>query len=75
MSAFLRYTVSRLALFVIAAALLSLTGMTGLYLVLAALVLSAVGSLVLLRNQRTALADEVAARAERRLRLEDQSPE
>lgn len=75
MSAFLRYTVSRLALFVIAAALLSLTGMTGLYLVLAALVLSAVGSLVLLRNQRAALADEVAARAERRLRREDQSPE
>lgn len=70
MTAFFRYTLSRMAIFAIAVALLSLAGMNGLWLLLAALVLSSIASIFLLGNQRAALADEVAKRVNR-----DQSPE
>jgi UPF0716 family protein affecting phage T7 exclusion len=73
-SAFLRYTLSRLGLFLISAVLLGLVGLSGLNLALAALVVSAIASFFLLRQQRAALSARVAERVDRR-HDPDQSPE
>lgn len=73
MSTFVRYTLARLALFVIAFGLVWLvafnwiawTEVTILWTALIALVLSAVASIVLLRGMRDELAQQVQGRAER----------
>ena len=66
MSAFLRYTISRMALFLIAAVLLGLLGLDGLWMILGALVISSIASIFLLRNQRAALSERVAQRVDER---------
>jgi UPF0716 family protein affecting phage T7 exclusion len=64
-SAFLRYTLSRIALFLISALLLGLLGFEGLYVILGAIIISSIASIFLLRNQRMALSARVADRADR----------
>lgn len=68
MSAFLRYTLSRMALFLTAAVLVSLMGLDALWTILIALVISSIASIFLLRNQREALSSAVVTRAEQRRR-------
>jgi ABC-type bacteriocin/lantibiotic exporter with double-glycine peptidase domain len=72
-STFVRYTLARLALFVVAFGLtwlvcfsfLEWTSVTALWTVLIALVVSSLASLVLLRHLRDELASVVAQRADR----------
>jgi UPF0716 family protein affecting phage T7 exclusion len=72
-SAFLRYTLSRIALFLIAALALGLFGIDGLYAILGALIISSIASIFLLRNQRMALSAQVANRADRMRERMDQA--
>lgn len=78
MSAFLRYTLSRMALFLIAAVGVSLLGLDALWTILIALLLSSIASIFLLRSQRAALSAHVSDRVERRRSSEQEegySPE
>ena len=64
----LLYTFLRLVLFVGAFGLVTLLGVRGIAALFAALVLSAVGSVFLLKRQRDAIAEVAAARKEASLR-------
>jgi hypothetical protein len=64
--AVLRYTTLRLAIFVLAMALLWLVRVRGLLLVAIALVISGLASYVLLQRQRDAMSAQVAEATERR---------
>jgi UPF0716 family protein affecting phage T7 exclusion len=55
-----------MALFLIAAVLLGLLGLDGLWMILGALVISSIASIFLLRNQRAALSERVAQRVDER---------
>lgn len=65
MLALLRYTSLRLALFVLSFLVLVLVGLDGVYAAIGAILLSAVLSLFLLKNQRNALAESVAQRQQK----------
>ena len=62
------YTFLRLVLFVGAFGLVTVVGVRGIAALFAALVLSALGSVVLLKRQRDAIAEVAAARREAALR-------
>lgn len=66
--AFALYTVGRFVLFGFALGVLSLLGLSGPLGVVAALVVSSIASLFLLRRQRDLLARALAERTERRTR-------
>lgn len=75
----LRYTAARIALFVLCLGLLSVVGVKGLLGVLAAMIVSSIASVVLLKRQRDAIAVVAEARhtarqdkaQQRRARLEE----
>jgi len=63
----LKYTVMRLGLFVVALAVLYLLGARGLLAVVLAVLVSAMLSFVLLRNQRDEVASQVSQRLQHRM--------
>lgn len=65
MIALLRYTTLRLALFIAAFLVLTLVGLDGVVAAIGAIILSAVLSLFLLKNQRDALSETISQRQEK----------
>lgn len=65
MTALLRYTTLRLALFLIAFVVFSLVGLAPIYAAIVAIIVSAILSLFLLKRQREALSTMIADRSKK----------